>query len=63
MMAGEPLNTYPIKSSLCLLLNLIFPFLFFQAGAVTHVELGEAEPPASALAGLVVRAFGETQNN
>ena len=36
---------------------------FFQAGAVTHVELGAAEPPASALAGFVVRAFRETQNN
>ncbi len=33
---------------------------FFRAGAVTHVELGAAEPPASALAGFLVRAFRET---
>jgi anaerobic ribonucleoside-triphosphate reductase len=36
---------------------------FFKAGAVTHIELGAAEPPAEALAGLVVQAFRETQNN
>jgi len=36
---------------------------FFRAGAVTHIELGAAEPPAEALAGLVVQAFHETQNN
>ena len=36
---------------------------FFRAGAVTHIELGAAEPPADALAGLVVRAFRETQSN
>ena len=36
---------------------------FFRAGAVTHIELGAAEPPAAVLAGLVVRAFRETQNN
>jgi anaerobic ribonucleoside-triphosphate reductase len=35
----------------------------FHAGAVTHVELGAAEPPASALAGFLVRAFRETKNN
>ena len=36
---------------------------FFRAGAVTHIELGAAEPPADVLAGLVVRAFRETQSN
>jgi ribonucleoside-triphosphate reductase len=36
---------------------------FFRAGAVTHVELGAAEPPAAALAGFLARAFRETQNN
>jgi ribonucleoside-triphosphate reductase len=36
---------------------------FFQAGAVTHVELGAEEPRAAALAELVVRAFRETRNN
>jgi anaerobic ribonucleoside-triphosphate reductase len=36
---------------------------FFRAGAVTHIELGAAEPPAGVLAALVVRAFRETQNN
>jgi ribonucleoside-triphosphate reductase len=36
---------------------------FIRAGAVTHIELGAAEPPAAVLAGLVVRAFCETQNN
>ncbi|MCX5838818.1 MAG: anaerobic ribonucleoside-triphosphate reductase, partial [Deltaproteobacteria bacterium] len=36
---------------------------FFRAGAVTHIELGAAEPPADALAGLVIRAFRETQSN
>jgi anaerobic ribonucleoside-triphosphate reductase len=35
----------------------------FRAGAVTHIELGEAEPPAALLADLVVWAFRETQNN
>jgi len=35
----------------------------FRAGAVTHIELGEAEPPAALLADLIVRAFRETQNN
>ncbi|MBU2054028.1 MAG: anaerobic ribonucleoside-triphosphate reductase, partial [Proteobacteria bacterium] len=41
--------------------GLLHPF--FQAGAVTHVELGAAEPPEAALAGFIVRAFSETQNN
>jgi ribonucleoside-triphosphate reductase (formate) len=36
---------------------------YFRAGAVTHVELGAAEPPAAALAGFLVRAFRETKNN
>jgi len=36
---------------------------YFRAGAVTHVELGAAEPKASALAGLLIRAFKETTNN
>jgi anaerobic ribonucleoside-triphosphate reductase len=36
---------------------------FFRAGAVTHIELGVAEPPADVLAALVVRAFRETQSN
>ena len=36
---------------------------FFKAGAVTHIELGNAEPSADRLAGLVVWAFRETQNN
>jgi anaerobic ribonucleoside-triphosphate reductase len=35
----------------------------FRAGAVTHVELGAAEPPAATLAGFLVRAFRETRNN
>jgi ribonucleoside-triphosphate reductase len=35
----------------------------FRAGAVTHIELGEAEPSAAALEDLVVQAFRETQNN
>lgn len=35
----------------------------FRAGAVTHIELGAAEPPAGMLASLVVRAFCETQSN
>ncbi len=35
----------------------------FRAGAVTHIELGSAEPPAAALAALLVRAFRETTNN
>jgi len=35
----------------------------FRAGAVTHIELGEGEPPVSFLADLVVRAFRETKNN
>jgi len=33
----------------------------FQAGAVTHVELGAAEPPGSVLAGFLIRAFKETK--
>jgi ribonucleoside-triphosphate reductase (formate) len=36
---------------------------FFRAGAVTHVELGAAEPQASALVDFLVRAFNETTNN
>ncbi len=36
---------------------------FFRAGAVTHIELGAAEPPAATLSGLVFRAFRETQSN
>jgi ribonucleoside-triphosphate reductase len=36
---------------------------FFRAGAVTHVELGAAEPPSATLAGFLTRAFRETQNN
>jgi ribonucleoside-triphosphate reductase len=36
---------------------------FFRGGAVTHIELGAAEPPAGVLAALVVRAFRETQSN
>jgi len=36
---------------------------FFQAGAVTHVELGAAEPSEAAPAEFIVRAFSETQNN
>ena len=36
---------------------------FFRAGAVTHVELGDASPAAVALAGFIVRAFRETVNN
>jgi len=36
---------------------------FFRAGAVTHIELGEAEPSAALLADLVVYAFCETQSN
>jgi len=35
----------------------------FRAGAVTHIELGEAEPPAALLADLIVHAFRETTNN
>ena len=35
----------------------------FRAGAVTHIELGAAKPPASLLAAWVVRAFHETQSN
>lgn len=41
--------------------GLFHPFL--RAGAVTHLELGAAEPPAAVLAALVVRAFRETLNN
>lgn len=33
---------------------------FFGSGAVTYIELGAAEPPGAALAGLINRAFGET---
>ena len=36
---------------------------FFRSGAVTHVELGAAEPTAAALAGFIIRAFGETRSN
>ncbi|MCE5281585.1 MAG: anaerobic ribonucleoside-triphosphate reductase [Deltaproteobacteria bacterium] len=36
---------------------------FFRAGAVTHLELGDTEPPPSALAAFLVRVFRETQNN
>ena len=36
---------------------------FFRAGAVTHVELGAAEPPAALLAAFLIRAFRETRNN
>ena len=36
---------------------------YFRAGAVTHVELGAAEPKASALAEFLIRAFKETTNN
>ena len=35
----------------------------FSAGAVTHVELGVVEPPASALAGFLIRAFKETKSH
>jgi len=35
----------------------------FRSGAVTHVELGAAEPTAAALAGFIIRAFGETRSN
>ncbi|MBM4315744.1 MAG: anaerobic ribonucleoside-triphosphate reductase, partial [Deltaproteobacteria bacterium] len=34
---------------------------FFGSGAVTHIELGAAEPPQAALAELIIRAFGETK--
>lgn len=36
---------------------------FFRAGAVTHIELGAAEPRADLLAALIVQAFHETKNN
>ncbi len=36
---------------------------FFRAGAVTHVELGAAEPPAATLADFIIQAFRETRNN
>ena len=36
---------------------------FFRAGAVTHIELGAANPPAALLAARVVEAFHETQSN
>jgi ribonucleoside-triphosphate reductase len=36
---------------------------FFPAGAVTHLELGAAEPPAADLAAFLLRVFRETQNN
>ena len=36
---------------------------FFPAGGVTHVELGAAEPQASALAGFLTQVFRETTNN
>jgi ribonucleoside-triphosphate reductase len=35
---------------------------FFRSGALTHIELGAAEPPPAALAGFIVRAFEETKN-
>ncbi len=35
---------------------------FVQAGSVTNIELGAAEPPAPELAELVMRAFRETRN-
>jgi anaerobic ribonucleoside-triphosphate reductase len=36
---------------------------FFQAGAVTHIELGASKPPAATLAAMVAQAFRETQSN
>jgi anaerobic ribonucleoside-triphosphate reductase len=36
---------------------------FFQSGAVTHIELGAAEPTPASLAAFIVRVFGETRNN
>ena len=36
---------------------------FFHSGAVTHVELGAAEPTPAALAGFIIRAFRETRNS
>jgi ribonucleoside-triphosphate reductase len=36
---------------------------FFRAGAVTHLELGAAEPEARSLAAFLRQAFQETQNN
>jgi anaerobic ribonucleoside-triphosphate reductase len=36
---------------------------FFRSGAVTHIELGAAEPTPAALAGFVIRAFGETKSS
>ncbi len=36
---------------------------FFRAGAVTHIELGAAEPPGETLADLVVGAFRDTRCN
>jgi anaerobic ribonucleoside-triphosphate reductase len=36
---------------------------FFRSGAVTHVELGAAEPTPAALAGFIIRAFGETKSS
>jgi ribonucleoside-triphosphate reductase len=36
---------------------------FFRAGAVTHLELGAAEPEARSLAAFLGQAFRETQNN
>lgn len=36
---------------------------FFRSGAVTHIELGAAEPAPAALAGLIIRAFEETSSS
>ena len=36
---------------------------FFHSGAVTHVELGAAQPAPDELVRIVARAFGETQSN
>ncbi|OHE26313.1 MAG: anaerobic ribonucleoside-triphosphate reductase [Syntrophus sp. RIFOXYC2_FULL_54_9] len=36
---------------------------FFRSGAVTHIELGAAEPTPAALAGFIVRAFRETSSS
>jgi anaerobic ribonucleoside-triphosphate reductase len=36
---------------------------FFRSGAVTHIELGAAEPTPADLAGFIIRAFGETKNS
>ncbi len=36
---------------------------FFRSGAVTHIELGAAEPTPATLAGFLIRAFGETKSS